>query len=169
VNDWNRVDLSIRRLYLGAAVFFAVLIAAAFLRNGDMPLWLLQFAGVLLLLLCVSQPVLHVVESLARRGMDSLPPSSGPATCAFCLRNQDELHVLMAGPSQYLCSGCIRDAWVSLSPADGADLGGASILCSFCGAQRAVGAVMVRNEIAICAPCARLASSSLDAAELPGS
>jgi len=166
VNTWNRLHAVIRRTYLGAWIFFVALGLIAVLSPGPTPLALRVVGGVLLVALCGAFPLLHVLEIHARRNMDPSARGGGPAVCGFCGRNQKQLDILMVGPDKYVCASCIREASALLKPVS-APSNGATLLCSFCGTQRPVSAVMLRDTAVICADCATLAAKHLAAAAGP--
>jgi hypothetical protein len=162
VNAWNRVHASLWRTYWGAWIFFACLAAIAILSPAPMPMVLRVLGGVLLLALSVSWPLIHVLDIHARRNMDPTPLNGAPAVCGFCNRTQAQLSTLMAGPEQYVCSDCVREAATLLPPSDPPS-GGPTLRCSFCQTARPIATVLARGAAALCARCATLALAHMQA------
>jgi hypothetical protein len=137
VNKWNRVHDIVRRSLIGILILFASIIALAIASREPLPDVVRMAGGAILLLGLISVPTLSILEVYARRRMDRVPRGKSEAACAFCKRTSRELAAIIAGPEEYICVGCVREA-ESLLPPAGDGRQEPTVRCSFCRISRPV-------------------------------
>lgn len=64
--------------------------------------------------------------------------------CSFCGLDQTEVAKLIAGPSCYICDGCVAQARTDFGPRS---------KCSFCGKTEGVESIVGSDTFAICSEC----------------
>lgn len=99
------------------------------------------------------------------------PPSSKETSylqCSFCGKKQSEVLKLIAGPTNYICNGCVGDC--SRAIADGEPTGAITLVlgkqgearCSFCGKKPAeVDRVVGMPTAHICSECIKICGEIL--------
>jgi ATP-dependent protease Clp ATPase subunit len=97
-----------------------------------------------------------------------VPDAGDLLSCSFCGKTQQQVKKLIAGPSVYICDGCMRRAqaviskpgWTASTPMAtiehvSAEAGAAQ--CSFCGKHRYQAAAMASaGDVGICDECLQL-------------
>ena len=162
MNAWNRIHRGVCLTYFAIVGLLVAVVALAVFAPGMLPASPRAAGGLVALLIGVALATLRAVDKQARQRMDPAPRGMLPVACGFCGRSQVDLPVLMAGPEQYVCAECVDSACVLTQPND-IPAGGPTQRCSFCKADRPVGAVFLRGLAAICSDCARIAREAFKA------